>query len=534
LVEVDREVYDYIVVGGGSAGAIVASRLTQATARVLLLEAGATDRRIGVRVPAAIQSIYKDANWRYMAEPDPTRGGLEEARSAGKILGGGGSVNSCVFVRGHRADFDGWAKLGAAGWDYESVLPAFRRLESWERGADPFRGGDGPISVVVQTIRGEANTGFLDAARQAGYTRNPDYNARDLDGASFTQVNQRRGFRSQSSHEYLRRVASRQHLTLQTSALAGQVLIEGSQAVGVEYRRDGQTRRAYAREEVLLGAGPYGTAKLLMLSGVGPKDVLSDVGVEVVRHNPGVGANLQDHVYVIQPYRARIHTLNKRSRSDVVKGLADFVLHGSGILTTSVVQAIAMHRTDPSLEAPDTQIGFTPFAITREITPEGVKVGPASQEGFNAASMWLTPRTRGRVRLRSADPADGPLIEHNLLADRDDLRDVLLAMQEVRRIMEQPAMKELTYGPFPGPAECRTDADWEAYARANAVAPSHPVGTCRMGSGDEAVVDPELRVRGVAGLRVVDSSVMPTVTRGNTNAPAMMIGERAADLVLGR
>jgi choline dehydrogenase len=534
VVEVDREVYDYIVVGGGSAGAIVAARLSQATARVLLLEAGTTDRRLGVRIPAAIQKIYKDANWRYVAEPDPTRGDLKEARSAGKILGGGGSVNSCVFVRGHRADFDGWAKLGATGWDYESALPAFRRLESWERGADGYRGGDGPISVVVQTIRGEANTGFLDAARQAGYSRNPDYNASELDGCSFTQVNQRRGFRSQSSHEYLRRVASGQHLTLRTSAFAYRVLTEDGRAAGVEYRLDGQTRRAYAREEVLLGAGPYGTAKLLLLSGIGPRDVLSDVGVDLVCHSPGVGGNLQDHVYVIQPYRARIHTLNKRRPSDIAKGLTDFVLHGSGILTASVVQAIAMHRTDSGLEAPDTQIGFTPFAITREITPEGVKVGPAKDEGFNAASMWLTPRTRGRVRLRSANAADGPLIEHNLLADPDDLRDVLRAMQEVRRIMEQPAMKELTDGPFPGPAECRTDADWEAYARANAVAPSHPVGTCKMGSDDDAVVDPQLRVRGVAGLRVVDSSVMPTVTRGNTNAPAMMIAERAADFILGR
>jgi choline dehydrogenase len=459
---------------------------------------------------------------------------MKEARSAGKMLGGGGSVNSCVYVRGHRADFDGWAKQGATGWDYESVLPAFRRLETWERGVDRFRGGDGPISIVVQTIRGQANTAFLDAAREAGYPRNPDYNGEHLEGAAFTQVNQRRGFRSQSSHEYLRRVANHEHLTLRTEAVAQRILIENGRAVGVEYTHDGGVHRAYAHEEVLLSAGPFGTAKLLMLSGIGPRDALADVGVDVIRNLPGVGQNLQDHVLVIQPYRARIHTLNKRRPSDVVHGLTDFAFRGAGVLTASVVQALAMHRTDPTLEAPDTQIFFTPFAITREITPDGVKVGPAKEEGFNAASMWLTPRTRGVVRLRSSDPADAPLIRHDLLADPDDLRDVLRAMAEVRRVMEQPTMREITYGPFPAAAECTTDADWERFARANAVAPSHPVGTCRMGVDDGAVVDPELRVHGIAGLRVVDSSIMPTVTRGNTNAPSMMIGERAADFVLGR
>jgi choline dehydrogenase len=529
-----RDTYDYIVVGGGSAGCVVASRLTQATARVLMLEAGPSDRQIGVRVPAAIQKVYATANWKYVAQPDPTRGGIEEARSAGKMLGGGGSVNSCVYVRGHRADFDGWADRGATGWEYESLLPAFRRIETWERGADQYRGGNGPISVVVQTIRGQANTTFLEATREAGYARNPDYNGGALEGAAFTQVNQRRGFRSQSSHEYLRRVADREHLTLRTNTAVQRVLLENGAAVGVEYTVDGRLERAYAREEVLLGAGPFGTAKLLMLSGIGPREVLSDVNVELVRDLPGVGKNLQDHVLVIQPYRAKIHTLNKRRPSDVVRGLSDFALHGSGILTSSVVQALAMHRTDPALEAPDTQVFFTPFAITREITPEGVKVGPAREEGFNAASMWLTPRTRGEVRLRSSDPADLPLIRHDLLADPDDLRDVLRAMSEVRRVMEQPAMRAITRGPFPGAAECKTDADWERFARQNAVAPSHPVGTCRMGIDDEAVVDPELRVHGVKGLRVVDSSVMPTVTRGNTNAPSMMIGERAADFVLGR
>jgi choline dehydrogenase len=529
-----RDEYDYIVVGGGSAGAVVASRLSQATARVLMLEAGSTDRHIGVRIPAAIQRVYATANWKIVAEPDPTRNDLREARSAGKILGGGGSVNSCVYVRGHRADFDGWAKLGALGWDYESVLPAFRRLETWERGPDHYRGGDGPIAVGVQTIRDQANSTFLQAAREAGYPRNADYNGRDLEGTAFTQVNQRRGFRSQSSHEYLRRVADKRHLTVHTNARAHRVLLEDGRAVGVEYEYKGAARRAYAREEVLLAAGAYGTPKLLMLSGIGPRAVLADAGVEVAYELPGVGRNLQDHVLVIQPYRSRIHTLNKRTAGDVVKGLRDFALHGSGILTSSVVQVIAMHRTEPGLTAPDTQIFFTPFAITREITPDGVKVGPASQEGFNAASMWLTPRTRGVVRLHGSDPDANPLVRHDLLADPDDLRDVLRAMAEVRRIMDQPSMRAITKGPFPGAAECATDADWERYARANAVAPSHPVGTCRVGIDDEAVVDPELKVHGVPGLRVADSSIMPTVPRGNTNAASMMIGERAADFVLGR
>jgi choline dehydrogenase len=528
------EAFDYVVVGGGSSGSVVAARLAQAGADVLLLEAGVSDRRIDVRIPAAVGIAYQKVNWKYPAEPDPSRTGNPEAWMAGKVMGGGGSINSCVFVRGNRTDYDGWAKDGCTGWDYDSVLPSFKRMESWEGGADEFRGDSGPISVNRQTNRGQANMAYLDACIQAGHQRNPDYNGAYQDGVGLAQVNHRRGTRSQASREYLRRVAPKGKVTVRTKSFAYRILLEGGAAAGVQYRHQGTVMRARVREEVVISAGSIGSPRLLQLSGIGPRAALSDAGVDTLLHLPGVGQNLHEHPYLMQRWRATIPTINKMRIGTAVKGLVDYVRSGSGLLAMTMVQVQCMARTDPGLETPNLQMQFVPFAITRAVDENGMfNVQQAKEQGFLASSTFLRPRARGSITLRGSAPDAMPRISYQFLADPDDLRDCLRGLREVQRVMAQPAMAEITDGQLEPEADCRTDADWEHYVRRTVTPSYHPVGTCKMGIDDLAVVDPELRVHGIANLRVVDASIMPTITTGNTNAPSMMIGERAAELILG-
>ena len=528
------EVYDYVVVGGGSSGSVVASRLAEGGAEVLLLEAGGKDSRLDVRIPAGVGSAYARVNWKYPAEPDPSRCDQPEAWMAGKVLGGGGSINSCVFVRGNRADYDGWAKEGCAGWDYDSVLPAFRRMESWEGGADAYRGGSGPISVRVQRNRGQANMAYIAACEQAGYSRNADYNSADQDGVALAQVNHRRGFRSQASWEYLRRVAPKERISVLTKAVVHRVLLDNGKAIGVRYRHGGGVRQAWAREEVVLSAGSLASPRLLMLSGIGPREELTAAGVEVLHDLPGVGKNLHDHPYLMQRWAARgVHTYNKPRPTEVLKDLVAFVRDGGGILALTMVQVQCMTKTDQSLSSPDLQLQFNPLAITRGVDENGMfNVQLAKEEGFLASSTFLKPRARGAIGLRGSAPEDPPRISYQFLANPDDCRDVLRGLRAVQEVMSQPAMREITAGQLEPEASCRADEDWERYVRTHVTPSYHPVGTCRMGIDDLAVVDPELRVHSVRNLRVVDASIMPTITTGNTNAPSMMIGERAAELIL--
>jgi choline dehydrogenase len=528
----NQESFDFVVIGAGSAGSIVASRLTQHGASVLVLEAGGTARRLDVLIPALVSSAYKKANWKYPVEPDPTRNGEPDFWMAGKVVGGSGSINACVFVRGNRADYDGWAKLGCTGWDFDSVLPSFKKMETWSLGAGEFRGGDGPIRVNVQSDRGVANMAFVEAAVQAGYPRNPDYNGASQDGVALIQVNHRRGTRSQASREYFRQVATSQLLTVRTRAMVQRVIFRSDQAVGVEYEHRGQLRRALVGEEVILSAGALASPKVLLLSGIGPSDQLNRFGLPIVSHSPGVGADLQEHAYLPQRWHAKIRTLNNLQVTTALRGAFDYATHGHGLLAMTVVPVHVIGRTDPSLAAPDLQLQFQPFTTERETEEHGT-VRRGKHNGFQPASTLLRPRVRGRVGLRSASAGDLPLIDYPFLQSGQDLRDIVAGARELRRIMEQPAMARITGDQFEPEKSCQSDDDWIDYARRSVRGLSHPAGTCRMGVDDMAVVDPELRVRGIRGLRVADASIMPMVTTGNTNAPSMMIGERAAELIIG-
>ncbi|QZT58573.1 GMC family oxidoreductase [Mycolicibacterium austroafricanum] len=527
------EQFDYIVVGGGSGGSTVAGRLAEAGAQVLVLEAGGTDRRPDVLIPAGLVVAYSTCNWKYIPEPDPTRGGSIEAWPAGKILGGGGAINAGVFVRGNPADFDGWAEAGATGWGFDAVLPYFRRMETWSGPSSEFRGTAGPISVGYQTVQHGSTEPFIAAAMSCGHGFTEDYNGERQVGVGYGQVNQRRGVRSHASREYLRRLHIGTPVTVRHRAFVTRLLFDGNRAVGAEYRRWGRTYQCHARAEVVLAAGALITPKLLMLSGIGPSAHLSDASVERRVDLPGVGRNLQEHPAVFQRWVSKCPTLNTIGVGSVVRGIGEYAASREGLLTTSPYQAQVMHKTRPDLNAPDIQVGFSCFATERIVGNRGkVRVQPTRWAGLQTTTVFLHPRYRGRISIRSADPQAPPVIRHDLLGTEEDTRDLLAGLAEARRIMAHGEMKDVV-GPMCGAEkDCRTDADWLEFVRVNATNGAHPVGTCALGVDENAVVDTELRVRDVEGLRISDASVIPTAISGNTNAATMMIGERAAQAIL--
>jgi choline dehydrogenase len=522
---------DIIVIGGGSAGCTVAGRLAQQGRRVLLLEAGKSDRDIRARVPALMAKLVQnpDFDWCYFCEPDPSVGGRPGPWPAGKRLGGGSTINGMMFIRGHRWDYDHWATLGAKGWDYEGVLPFFRRLEDNQRGADRWRGTGGPIAVSECRSTYPITRKWVDAVKEAGFPRAHDLNGESADGVDVIQLSQRKGWRSTTAN-YLDGLGGGLKPEVLLEAEVLKIEVENGRASGVTFRRGGEVQTLRARHGVVLSAGALNTPRLLMLSGVGPAEHLREAEVGVVQDLPGVGRNLQDHsgLHLINSVNAR--TLNTdangwRAPLQLIK-----MAFGHGAMTTGIGHAQAFVRSREGLSAPNLQLAFSAFSF--EVTPRGnVLLKPENSIATFVGLM--RPSYRGRITLRGPDPAAPPLIEHQLLGSDDDVEQLVEGLAIARKVVCQPAIAPLvTAEQRPGP-ELSTPEALRAYVRMATISMFHPVGTAKMGADDDplAVLDPGLRLRGVDGLWVADASVMPAIPQGNTNATCIMIGEKAADLV---
>jgi choline dehydrogenase len=535
MTEANADTFDYVIVGAGSAGCVLANRLTEdGRASVLVIEYGGSDRSLVIQMPAAlsIPMNMERYNWGYESEPEPHLGGRRLHCPRGKVLGGSSSINGLVYVRGNPLDFDRWEAEGAKGWGYRDVLPYFRRAESWSHGGDPYRGGDGPLATTHGLKRNPLYDAFIEAGRQAGYRVSADLNGEQQEGFGRLDMTVKEGVRWSAANAYLRPAMKRANLKVLTHALATRIEFEGRRAIGVRYQRGGKAHLARARREVILSGGPINSPQLLKLSGVGPAAELSALGLSIVAARPGVGENLQDHLEFYFQVASKLPITLYGKTGLLARGLVglQWLLGRGGDGATNHFEAGGFIRSRAGIRYPDIQYHFLPLAVAYDGR------GLAREHGFQAHVGPMRSRSRGWVRLKSADPREAPRILFNYMSDPEDWVEMRACVRLTREIFAQSPFDPYRGREIQPGAHVVSDEAIDAFIRERVESAYHPSGACKMGRPDDplAVVDSATRVIGLEALRVVDSSIMPSITNGNLNAPTIMIGEKAADMIRGR